>query len=587
MDFFQHQTQARRRTLLLALYFLLALAGVTAAVNLVTVALVRLLLPGLASAPWLGSSPFWWVSLSTLSIMAYGSLRKAWQLRGGATALTALLSAREVDADAGDQPLRRLRNVTEEMAIASGLPVPRLFVLDSETGINAFVAGARPDQALLVVTRGALEQLSREELQGVVAHEFSHILNGDMRLNLQLMTALSGILAVGKVGEFLLQPISRRHRYQPLFFTGGVLMMTVGYAGLFFGRLIKAAISRQREHLADACAVQFTRQSEGLAGALIKIRNGGGSLLHSLYAEDISHMGFAETVSVHLRALLSSHPPLEQRLRALGPDWNARARVRALRAPRASQHIGFLDDANLGYARSLVASIPGPLRQALAGNEGAETILYALALGPRPVPPALAGGKRGERIQQVRQLGTRLRLPLLDLALPTLARQPLARRQAIIDQLLGIARQRGNRDLLCWALCALARTRLLPAKRLPEPALHRFGAVAADLQVVFSALAWAADSARHTAVTLFQQATRGLLPAGRQLLPPDRCTPERMNHSVARLNRLTPPLKSAVIDTAADLILADGRIQVAETELLRALCALLDSPMPPLFRRTR
>lgn len=333
MDFFQHQTQARRRTLLLALYFLLALAGVTAAVNLVTVVLVRLLLPGLASAPWLGSSPFWWVSLSTLSIMAYGSLRKAWQLRGGATALTALLSAREVDADAGDQPLRRLRNVTEEMAIASGLPVPRLFVLDSETGINAFVAGARPDQALLVVTRGALEQLSREELQGVVAHEFSHILNGDMRLNLQLMTALSGILAVGKVGEFLLQPISRRHRYQPLFFTGGVLMMTVGYAGLFFGRLIKAAISRQREHLADACAVQFTRQSEGLAGALIKIRNGGGSLLHSLYAEDISHMGFAETVSVHLRALLSSHPPLEQRLRALGPDWNARARVRARRAP--------------------------------------------------------------------------------------------------------------------------------------------------------------------------------------------------------------------------------------------------------------
>ena len=470
--------------------------------------------------------------------------------------------------------------------------MPRTYVLPGETGINAFVAGATPSRAVLVVTEGALAQLDRDELQGVVAHEFSHILNGDVRINLRLMAALAGILTVGKLGEFLLHmsPTSDRRRNGGLLILAGLVLMAIGYAGLFFGRLIKAAISRQRERLADASAVQFTRQPAGLAGALIKIRNGNGSHLRSVHAEDLSHMGFAETLAFRLRRLLATHPTLDQRLHALGAHWAARARVRARTdsspspAPVPSERIGRLDDDNLGYARTLVDTLPAGLYQALHAQEGAECVLYALALGDVRPPPALRRGRRAALVDQVSALGTRLRLPLLDLALATLRQAPPERRPVILKQLRTLTARRRDQDLLCWALTAIAERHLgAPRRALPRPDIHRLAAVANDIQVVFSALAWAGDSARGTALSGFQRATHGLLPAGRLLLAPERCTPNRLDPAIARLARLTPLLKAPLIDAAADLVLADGQVQVAEAELLRALCTLLDSPMPPLF----
>lgn len=259
MNFFQHQERARRRTLLLALYFLLALAAVVAAVNLACwLAWQWWPLPGAAAGGWFAGDAFWWVTLGTLGLLLAGSLRKAWQLRHGGESLAAMLGAREIASHSGDPAERRLRNVVEEMSLAAGTIMPRTYVLPGETGINAFVAGPTPSRAVLVVTEGALAQLDRDELQGVVAHEFSHILNGDVRINLRLMAALAGILTVGKLGEFLLHmsPTSDRRRNGGLLTLAGLVLMAIGYAGLFFGRLIKAAISRQRERLADASAVQ-------------------------------------------------------------------------------------------------------------------------------------------------------------------------------------------------------------------------------------------------------------------------------------------------------------------------------------------
>ena len=591
MNFFDHQARARRRTVLLVLYFLAALTAVAATVDLTVWLLYRWLNPELSLTQWLTSRNGLWVTLATLAVLIGGSLRKSWQLRDGGPALAHLLGAREVPAAPDDAGERRLRNVVEEMSIAAGGYLPRLYVLPKEERINAFVAGLTPSRTVLVVTRGALEQLNRDELQGVVAHEFSHILNGDMRLNLRLLAALAGILAIGKVGELLMHWSSGdgHRRSDALLAVGGLVLMVIGYAGLFFGRLIKAAISRQRERLADASAVQFTRRADGLAGALIKIRNGAGSHLHSGHAEDLSHMAFAETLGLRWRRLLASHPSIEQRLTYLGAEWPARARARRRRAVEAenlppSQRVGRMDDANLGYARSLLESLPEDLRHALHTQEGAECVLYSLALGGMAPPPALRSGRRAALVEQVRGLGTRLRLPLLDLALATLSLAPDSRRPVILKQLEAITRKRSSESSLAWALSAMARQALgNDGRRRHKPDIHRLSAVAGEIQVVFSALAWAGDCAHTTALATFQRATQGLLPSGRLLLPPDRCSAPRLEAAVARLARLTPLLKAPLIDAAADLVLSDGKVQVAEAELLRALCALLECPMPPLF----
>ncbi len=232
-----------------------------------------------------------------------------------------------VPADVQDPLRRRLRNVVEEMAIASGVPVPEIYVLEEESGINAFAAGFTPSDAAVAVTRGTLELLDRDELQGVIAHEFSHILNGDMRLNIRLMGVLFGIMVLGLIGRLIVRGghhtsiiSSRRDRGAPVALVIGLGLMVVGGIGVFFARVIKAGISRQREYLADASAVQFTRQSSGIANALKKI--GGyseGSLIKSADPEEVSHMLFG--TGARFCSLFATHPPLVARIQALDPSF--------------------------------------------------------------------------------------------------------------------------------------------------------------------------------------------------------------------------------------------------------------------------
>ncbi|WP_300410515.1 M48 family metallopeptidase [uncultured Alcanivorax sp.] len=629
MDFFQHQERARRKTGLLVLYFILAVAAVVLCVNLaLLLAFVWMDVQLVPPSQWFSHPLTLWITLFTLLVMVCGCLFKTWQLRRGGKGLAAMLGARPIDPDTRHGDEKKLINVVEEMSIASGIPAPQLYVLDKEEAINAFVAGFRPSETVLVVTHGTLKKLDRDELQGVIAHEFSHIFNADMRLNLRLIAVLAGILAVGKIGEFMLRGSSRRstsNRKGNSLILVALALVVVGYLGLFFGRLIKAAISRQRELLADASAVQFTRNPAGLAGALIKIRNGDGSHLDSVHAEDMSHMCFGETLGFRFRNLLATHPPLDDRLGALGSDWVARARSRARSAtqaatpstasvpegvsafqgdsgasveptvaePATSRRVGTVSDADLGYARTLLETLPADLHKKLHNPHQAELALYALILSSSDSEPQrlLQNAGLGEHLsdllplrQQLSELGSRLRLPIIDLALPTLKGQPSAQRKAILERLTSLTQADQRTTLFEWALVALARQQLDDrARRNRHTRFNRYRAVAGELQLAFSVMTWASGARDEQARALFRQASHGLLPEARTLLPLSQCNSQRLGQALDRLADLSPLLKGPVIDGLADLVLVDGKVQVSEAEMLRAIAALMECPLPPLF----
>jgi Zn-dependent protease with chaperone function len=237
-----------------------------------------------------------------------------------------LVGARLVEPATRDPLERRLHNVVEEMAIASGSRVPGVYVMDEERGINAFAAGYDVSSSIIAVTRGTLESLTRDELQGVVGHEFSHIVNGDMALNIRMIGVLAGIVFLGAIGGFVMRNAEGRSKEAGALFLAGMGVYVIGYIGLFFARLIKASVSRQREFLADASGVQFTRNPEGLAGALDQIRSAtSGSLVMHRHAEDVSHLFFGQAVAVKLDMFFATHPPLDERIRRINPRFQAAA----------------------------------------------------------------------------------------------------------------------------------------------------------------------------------------------------------------------------------------------------------------------
>jgi Zn-dependent protease with chaperone function len=324
MDFFEHQAKARKHTTVLVVYFVIAVVCIIASVYVASLLIFYFTDPAQQPGPRPGlvlwdSELFLYVAFGTLAVVLAGSLYKTVLLSKGGSAVAESLGGRLIDADTSDPDELKLRNVVEEMAIASGVPMPKIYVLDDEPGINAFAAGHVPSDAAIGITRGGMSLLNRDELQGVIGHEFSHILNGDMRINLRIMGVLFGILALTVIGRILLYSRGGRGR-NPMMFVGLALII-IGALGVFFARLIQAALSRQRELLADASAVQFTRNPAGLSSALKKI-GGVGSKVGSAHAEEASHMFFENGLSKPLLGMMATHPPLEQRIRAIEPAWD-------------------------------------------------------------------------------------------------------------------------------------------------------------------------------------------------------------------------------------------------------------------------
>lgn len=357
--FYSRQQQARRNTRLLVVYFSVAVGLIIAVLNTAAYWIITSSssVPHMPVSEWLLSPHCWVVTAMILVVIAFGSLLRYAQLRAnGGDAVAQMAGGRLVSGDTQVMLEKRLLNVAEEMAIASGTHIARVYILDNEPGINAFVAGYTPNSSILAVTRGALTMLTRDELQGVVAHEFSHVLNSDTKINLHLISILAGILMLGQLGNRMLDSTytSRRRlddrNSSALYWVVGLILMTVGYIGLFFGRLIKAAICRQREFLADASSVQFTRNPAGLGGALFKVANYDyGSRVDHPNTEELSHLFFSESLEIRFSSLLASHPPLKERLNAIDPSMATRLRTRfssgqlAL-ADGVSQFTGTVDD---------------------------------------------------------------------------------------------------------------------------------------------------------------------------------------------------------------------------------------------------
>jgi Zn-dependent protease with chaperone function len=326
MDFFERQEKARHNTTLLVFYFVLAVALLIGAVYLV----VFLIFGGIeskhavdeaAAVPWSHAKMFLATAAGTLGVISAGSFFKTLSLARGGRAVAEMLDGRLVNSNSTETHERKLLNVVEEMAIASGVPVPQVYVMDGEAGINAFAAGHSASDAAISVTHGAMTLLTRDELQGVIAHEYSHLLNGDMKLNLRLMGFIFGILCLTVIGRILIR--ARGKNAWP-FLLLGLALIIIGFVGVLFGRLIQAAVSRQREFLADASAVQFTRNPLGLAGALKKIGGAtAGSELQSHRAEEVSHFFFANGLKSEFFGF-ATHPPLEERIKALDPSFDGK-----------------------------------------------------------------------------------------------------------------------------------------------------------------------------------------------------------------------------------------------------------------------
>ena len=343
-DFFERQSAARRSTKWLVVLFSFAVIAIVGVVFLATWAAVggfehyghqatisSAVDPPLADLDYQALQ--WEVPLGacafTLLLIGGGSLFKIAQLNGGGTTVAENVGGIRVNPNTNDLVERRLLNVVEEMALASGVPVPPVFILPEEQGINAFAAGYSPSDAVVAVTRGTAEQLTRDELQGVVAHEFSHILNGDMRLNIRLIGLLHGILLLSLIGRILFRSFAYSGRSRSkndgagAILLIGLVLIIIGSVGSLLGNLIKAAVSRQREYLADASAVQFTRNPGGIAGALKRIGAAiKGSLLRHPNAAEMSHLYFSQGVWEGFTGLMATHPPLGKRIFRLDPAWN-------------------------------------------------------------------------------------------------------------------------------------------------------------------------------------------------------------------------------------------------------------------------
>lgn len=634
MNFYARQEAARQRTRRLVLLFVLAVVAVTAAVNLVV---LTLLASGeaegftLPTAEWLGRHPgsIFVTTVLVLAVIGVSSLYKSTVLRGGGGVVARALGGTRIDRAQQDPLRRRLFNVVEEMSIASGVPMPEIYVLEQETGINAFAAGHSPANAAVAVTRGALERLNRAELQGVIAHEFSHVLNGDMRLNIRLMGLLFGLLVIALIARTVLRHAPRgsgnRKRGAVVIMLAALAVMTLGYVGVFFGRMIQAAVSRQRETLADASAVQFTREPQGLRGALVKIGgSASGSKLADPQTDEVAHMLFASG----MRRLFATHPPIIERIRALDPSFDpsefARVAAEAQRSkgavaepaasesPRApeptamagallaapagiAQRIGNPGIPEIAAARTMARSLPPALVATLDEPGRALSTLLALVLDPDPAlrsrQCALIVEHLGMDVmeqvgsveREVVALSPAQRLPVLGEVFPALRRLPKDDRLRLLDALRHLILVDGQIRIFEYSLATLARIYLREGIEPAAPARQlRLDKVAPELQTVFSTLARHGAADDSAARRAYELGMHHLLPHHRPDYRPVPGWPGALDRALACLDRLVPAAKEQLIEALVKSIGHDGRLTVAEAELFRAICASLHCPMPPL-----
>jgi Zn-dependent protease with chaperone function len=648
MDFFEEQAQARQRTVRLGILFTVAVAGVVAAVYGLSLALYFVIardatgllymageVEDTASLElgWWNPGVFLFALVTTGLVIGLGALYKSAQLRSGGSAVATSLGGRKVDPDTTKLDERRLLNVVEEMAIASGVPVPEVYVLDRESGINAFAAGKTTSDAAVGVTQGTLQLLRRQELQGVIAHEFSHILNGDSRINMRAIGLLHGIFLLSLIGRFMIQGSrgSSRKGGGALVLTGLGLLL-IGSIGVFFGRMLQSAISRQRELLADASAVQFTRDTNGLVGALKKI--GGAhsrSFLMTPRADEASHIFFSEAVR-RLRlfaGVFRTHPPLDDRIRKLEPHWDGEFPKVELphisdslsippgapvedalafaEAPteeavsEALQHIGSPRPEQIAFARSLHAALPDSWRHAVHQAPMAQAMVFGLLLARDEVLRgtellSLADITDPETADlalrfhaEAGDLTSAQKIALVDMMMPTLRGLSEAEYERFRGAIDVVMKSDRRIDLFEYTLSRMMMRHLARSFEGADPTPIRFRSfkeLQPDAQVLLGTLARVGSRTEEQAARAFQHGVHALQLHGEaaQLLAPSQCTLSAIDQALIRYDAATPTLKRNLMLASAATVMADDEVTDREAELIRAIGDALDCPVPPFVQ---
>jgi len=619
LDFFDQQDSARRASRWLLLWYLVAILFVVLCFNLaVAVAYAVFALYG--ALPLAGGEPLIWrgllgtywhallhvppkvhyaVSAVVAAIILAVTAWRIWQLSEGGPVVAHMLGAHYLERGRATASEAKLLNVVEEMAIASGIAVPPVYLLASEDAINALVAGHSPSEAVIVATRGAVQKLSRDELQGVMGHEFSHILNGDMALNVRLVGLLAGIACFGEWGEALVLEAAGSARTQSpeergggvLFAMFGAAIAFIGFPGLFAAEAFKAAISRQRELLADAASVQFTRNPDAIAGALDSISFlRAGTTLRAAHAVELSHMFFAPAVGRWWT--FPSHPPIEERIRHVHPRFQREDYRRTRHASTyRDEQVAVLDGAgnvvevlgglaalveaprpeHVDHARRLLARLPATLKRRLSTPEGAEQVVFAL-LG--------ANGEQAAAARfEMQEFGRQQFLLLVELALPALKQFAQPRRDAFLAQMQRLVEADSKVTLAEFVQATLLRQHL--REGAGKPLRTKFGKIAEVAQDAHVVLSLIAHASRGDAAAAH---AKGKALLGVELpgpVPVAELSIGRIGEALERLRHLEPFAKPRVLKACLETAAADGRFRLAEAELVRAVAATLDCPIPP------
>ncbi|HEY5042057.1 MAG TPA: M48 family metallopeptidase [Verrucomicrobiae bacterium] len=659
MDFFARQDHARRKTKWLVIYF--ALAVISMIVMIYGVAVLASFYVGAkqqqhhlysptAQPPFTIWNPemFAGVVFGTLAVIFLGSTWKTMALSGGGSVVAESLGGRLIASNTTNPDERKLLNVVEEMSIASGVAMPKVYVLENEDGINAFAAGHTTSDAAIAVTRNCMAKLSRDELQGVIGHEFSHILNGDMRLNLRLIGILFGIFCIATIGRILLYARSSSSRDKNPLPLIGILLLIIGSLGVFFGRLIQAAVSRQREFLADASSVQFTRNPAGLSGALQKI-GGYGSRMESPHASDASHLFFANGLAEAFMGALATHPPLDARIKAIDPNWDGKFQRLAddkpenlhrsrnvpplrpspfppmtnifgpalgsailtsdgdekppvIKSSSVLPNLGNPTPLHLKYAEQLRDSLPETVKAAAREPLEAVALIYALLLSGDEKLRAAQIAEIGKRVSaavadktaalypDVSAAAKHARLPIVNLAIGALRSLSAEQFQNFSETLQWLIGSDGKVELFEFVLQKIVLRHLdsqFNGVRQPSVQYYTLKPLVPDCVVVLSALAQVGSDDPGEIDKAFASGApylRAPADAPMQLLPPAQCGVNEIDAALNRLVQAVPIIKKNLIAACAYAAGADGVIQEAEAELLRAIADTLDCPIPPFIQ---
>jgi Zn-dependent protease with chaperone function/uncharacterized tellurite resistance protein B-like protein len=646
MNFFEHQDRARRNTNYLILLLILAVFSLIAITTLLIAAFTFF---GSSHSPEVDAEPvaiwqgilhslsleaFIWIALTVSGVVLLGSLFRFFQLRAGGKAIAEAMGGRLLSGNTIDADERKILNVVEEMAIASGAAVPPVYLIEDDA-INAFAAGYHPQDAIIGITRGCIHALSRDELQGVIAHEFSHIFHGDMRINMRLVALLHGILVIGLIGELLIRSAGNRgvrrsskDSSPAAILALGVGLLIIGYAGIFFGNLIKAAVSRQREFLADASAVQFTRNPDGISGALKKI--GGstyGSQLRNEHAAEFSHMYFSQGIKSFFN-LMATHPPLGERIKRIQPKWDGEfpsaSYIRSKTSTDNFAAMGFSDgattmsnpimhtaidlDAALNhiaqptqtqviYARDRIAEIPALIKEAAQAPFSARGLVFGLLLDRHPdlcnqqlallsefLTPADLNDLT-DIITTAANLDASLRLPAIELCLASLKQLSPDQHAAFINCLKVLISADQKVSLMEWAIYRIVLHNTVTDHKLVRN--RPLNELQTECQLLLSLLAYAGASTEQDAANAFAKAQRMLNFSAATILPRDYIKLADADKALEQLNLTKPLQKPQLLKAMSECVLHDGKLSIAEAELFRAIADSLDCPIPPLITEMR